>query len=47
VGAVAVGVATGKYSVEQLRAAGADHALPMLESPLPGVPDPPREGVMA
>jgi hypothetical protein len=44
---VAVGVATGKYSVEQLRSAGADHALPTLESPLPGVPDPPRDEVMA
>jgi phosphoglycolate phosphatase-like HAD superfamily hydrolase len=43
-GAVAVGVATGKYSVEQLRSAGADHALPTLESPLPSVPNPPREG---
>lgn len=42
VGAVAVGVATGKYSVEQLRAAAADHALPTLESPLPGMPDAPR-----
>lgn len=41
-GAVAVGVATGKYSVAQLQAAGADHALPTLESQLPGVPDPPR-----
>lgn len=39
--AVAVGVATGKYSVEQLRSAGADHALSTLESPLPGVGDPP------
>ena len=39
--AVAVGVATGKYSVAELRSAGADHALPTLESPLPGVPDPP------
>lgn len=45
-GAVAVGVATGKYSLEQLRSAGADHALPTLESPLPGVPDPPREDAM-
>jgi phosphoglycolate phosphatase-like HAD superfamily hydrolase len=40
-GAVAVGVATGKYTVEQLRAAGADDALPTLESPLPGLPNPP------
>ena len=37
-GAVAVGVATGKYTVDDLRAAGADHVLPTLESPLPGVP---------
>ena len=41
VGAVAVGVATGKYTVEELRAAGADHVLPTLESPLPSVPDAP------
>lgn len=41
VGAVGVGVATGKYSVEELLSAGADHALPTLESPLPGVPHPP------
>ena len=39
VGAVAVGVATGKYTIEQLRAAGADYALATLESPLPGVPE--------
>jgi phosphoglycolate phosphatase-like HAD superfamily hydrolase len=39
VGAVAVGVATGKYTIEQLRAAGADSALATLESPLPGVPE--------
>jgi phosphoglycolate phosphatase-like HAD superfamily hydrolase len=38
VGAVAVGVATGKYTIEQLRAAGADDALATLESPLPRVP---------
>ena len=37
VGAVAVGVATGKYTVEALRAAGADYALATLEEPLPGV----------
>jgi phosphoglycolate phosphatase-like HAD superfamily hydrolase len=42
-GAVAIGVATGKYPVEALRAAGADHALPTLEHPLPGVPDAPGE----
>ncbi|MCC6179703.1 MAG: HAD hydrolase-like protein [Chloroflexi bacterium] len=39
VGAVGVGVATGKYTVEQLRAAGADYALATLETPLPGVPE--------
>jgi phosphoglycolate phosphatase-like HAD superfamily hydrolase len=38
-GAVAVGVATGKYTMEELRAAGADHVLPTLESPLPGISD--------
>ncbi len=38
VGAVAVGVATGKYTVEALRSAGADHVLTTLEEPLPGVP---------
>lgn len=37
-GAVAVGVATGKYTVDDLRAAGADHVLPTFESPLPGLP---------
>ena len=37
--AVSVGVATGKYSVEQLRASGADHALADLTSPLPDLPD--------
>lgn len=37
-GVEAVGVATGKYTVEELRAAGADYVLPTLESPLPGVP---------
>jgi len=35
-GAVAVGVATGKYSVDQPRAA--DHVLAASESPLPGAP---------
>ncbi|MCC6626270.1 MAG: HAD hydrolase-like protein [Chloroflexi bacterium] len=34
-GAVAVGVATGKYTVDELRASGADYVLPNLESPLP------------
>lgn len=37
VGAVAVAVATGEYSVEQLRATGADHVLATLEEPFPGV----------
>lgn len=44
-GAIAVGVATGKYSVEALCSAGADHVLSTLEEPLPGLPglpDPPR-----
>lgn len=36
-GAVTVGVATGKYTVEQLEAAGADFVLPTLEFPLPGI----------
>lgn len=36
-GAVTVGVATGKYTVQQLEAAGADFVLPTLESPLPGI----------
>ncbi len=35
-GAVAVGVATGRYSSDELRAAGADHVLPALTSPFPG-----------
>ena len=39
-GAIAVGVATGKYSVEALRDAGADHVLSTLEEPLPGLPGP-------
>ncbi len=36
-GAVAVGVATGKYTVEELSASGADHVLQSLAEPLPGV----------
>ncbi len=36
VDAVAVTVATGNYSVEQLHAAGADYVLRTLEEPLPG-----------
>jgi phosphoglycolate phosphatase-like HAD superfamily hydrolase len=34
-GAIGVGVATGHYSVDQLRAAGADHVLATLEEELP------------
>jgi phosphoglycolate phosphatase len=34
-GAIGVGVATGHYDVEQLREAGADHALASLAEPLP------------
>ncbi len=41
-GAAAVGVATGKYTLDDLRAAGADYVLPTLEEPLPGVPDAPH-----
>ena len=37
-GAIGVGVATGKYSVEALWGAGADTVVPTLETPLPGVP---------
>lgn len=44
VGAVTVGVATGKYTVEQLEAAGADFVLATLESPLPGIEDLLRQG---
>jgi phosphoglycolate phosphatase len=36
-GAVSVGVATGHYSVEQLRDAGGDHVLESLESVFPGL----------
>jgi phosphoglycolate phosphatase-like HAD superfamily hydrolase len=36
-GAVTVGVATGKYTVPQLEAAGADYVRPTLESPLPDI----------
>ena len=38
-GAVAVGVATGKYTVDALRTAGADYVLATLAEPLPGVPN--------
>lgn len=36
-GATAVGVATGNYDVDTLRASGADHVLPSLADPFPGV----------
>jgi phosphoglycolate phosphatase-like HAD superfamily hydrolase len=36
-GAVAVGVASGHYSVDDLRSAGADVALRSLEDPMPGL----------
>jgi phosphoglycolate phosphatase-like HAD superfamily hydrolase len=36
-GATSVGVATGRYSGDELREAGADHVLATLEEPLPGV----------
>ncbi len=38
VGAVSVGVASGRYGVKELRAAGADHALASLAEPFPGAP---------
>jgi phosphoglycolate phosphatase len=38
VGAVSVGVASGRYSVGELRAAGADHVLASLAAPFPGEP---------
>jgi len=34
-GTVAVGVATGHFSADDLRGAGADHVLETLEEPLP------------
>ena len=36
-GAVSVGVATGKYSRDELDAAGASHVLGSLEDPFPGI----------
>jgi phosphoglycolate phosphatase-like HAD superfamily hydrolase len=36
VGAVSVGVASGRYDVEELRASGADHVLASLADPFPG-----------
>jgi phosphoglycolate phosphatase-like HAD superfamily hydrolase len=37
-GAVSVGVASGHYSVDELRAAGGVHVLGSLEDPFPGLP---------
>jgi phosphoglycolate phosphatase-like HAD superfamily hydrolase len=36
-GAVGIGVATGKYTLDQLEKAGADHALKDLAEPFPGL----------
>jgi phosphoglycolate phosphatase len=36
-GAVSVGVASGKYSTDQLSAAGGDHVLSSLDDPFPGL----------
>lgn len=36
-GAVSVAVASGKHSVEELTATGADHVLPSLAAPFPGL----------
>jgi phosphoglycolate phosphatase len=36
-GAVSVGAATGKYSTDELSAAGGDHVLATLEAPFPGL----------
>jgi phosphoglycolate phosphatase len=36
-GATSVGVATGKYSTDELREAGAAHVLASLEDPFPGI----------
>lgn len=38
VGAVSVGVASGRYGVDELQAAGADHVLASLVQPFPGAP---------
>jgi len=35
--AVGIGVATGKYTVDQLKQAGADHVLADLTDPFPGL----------
>jgi len=36
-GAVSIGVATGHYSIDELRAAGSTHVLASLEDPFPGL----------
>ena len=36
-GAVSIGVATGRYSSDELRTAGATHVLASLEHPFPGL----------
>jgi phosphoglycolate phosphatase-like HAD superfamily hydrolase len=36
VGAVSIGVASGRYGAEELSAAGADHVLASLAQPFPG-----------
>lgn len=41
VGAVSVGVASGRYGVDELSAAGADHVLASLADPFPGEPSRP------
>jgi phosphoglycolate phosphatase-like HAD superfamily hydrolase len=38
VGAVSIGVASGRYTVDELSAAGADHVLASLADPFPGEP---------
>jgi phosphoglycolate phosphatase len=38
IGAVSVGVASGRYGVDELSAAGADHVLASLADPFPGEP---------
>jgi phosphoglycolate phosphatase len=38
VGAVSVGVASGRYDMDELSAAGADHVLASLAQPFPGEP---------
>ena len=38
-GVVSIGVATGKYDLDELRAANPDHALASLAEPFPGLED--------